>query len=134
MAGTRFLDPSSIPLKRQSGGNIWATLVPIIQGAIVIGLLAVVGLLFLPVIETVNSYKAELAKKQREIAAAEDQQAQLKLQMEYMKNNPAYVEHIARDQLNMGKPGETIIRFDRYQTAPVGAKSVRELPSGDSSN
>ena len=34
-----------------------------------------------------------------------------------MKNDPAYVEHIARDRLNMGKPGETIIRFDRYQTA-----------------
>ena len=42
MASPRFLDPSSIPLKRQSGGNIWATLVPIIQGAIVVGLLAVV--------------------------------------------------------------------------------------------
>ena len=34
-----------------------------------------------------------------------------------MKNDQAYVEHIARDQLNMGKPGETIIRFDRYQYA-----------------
>ena len=34
MASARFLDPSSIPLKRQSGGNIWATLLPIIQIAI----------------------------------------------------------------------------------------------------
>ena len=47
MAGARFLDPSSIPLKRQSGANIWATLVPIIQIGIVSGLLAVVGLFFL---------------------------------------------------------------------------------------
>jgi len=134
MANARFLDPSSIPLKRQSGGNIWATLVPIIQGAIVIGLLAVVGLFFLPVIETGKQYKENLAQLQRKTAAAEEQQTQLKLQMEYMKNNPAYVEHIARDQLNMGKPGETIIRFDKYQATPTSSKAVREAPAGDSSN
>jgi len=128
MASARFLDPSSIPLKRQSGGNIWATLVPIIQGAIVVGLLAVVGLFFLPVIQTENGYKAELAKLSRETAAAEDQQTELKLETEHMKNDPAYVEHIARDQLNMGKPGETIIRFDRYQMAGPGAKSVQASP------
>jgi len=124
MASARFLDPSSIPLKRQSGGNIWATLVPIIQAAIVVGLLALVGLFFLPVIQKENGYKSELTKLQREMAAAEDQQAQLKLETEHMKNDPAYVEHIARDQLNMGKPGETIIRFDRYQPAAPNPKSI----------
>ena len=72
MANARFLDPSSIPLKRQSGGNIWATLVPVIQGAIVVGLLAVVGLFFVPVIQKEDGYKAELAKLQRQMAAAED--------------------------------------------------------------
>jgi len=134
MASARFLDPSSIPLKRQSGGNIWATLVPIIQGAIVVGLLAVVGLFFVPVINTQNGYKAELAKLQRQTAAAEDQQAELKLETEYMKNNPAYVEHIARDQLNMGKPGETIIRFDRYQQTAPNPQSVQAPPPDPSSN
>jgi len=134
MASTRFLDPSSIPLKRQSGGNIWATLVPIIQGAIVIGLLAVVGLFFVPVLNTQNGYKRDLAKLQREMAAAEDQQAQLKLETEHMKNDPAYVEHIARDKLNMGKPGETIIRFDPYQSGASAAKPARALPDEDSSN
>jgi cell division protein FtsB len=128
MASARFLDPSSIPLKRQSGGNIWATLVPIIQGAIVVGLLAVVGLFFLPVIQTENGYKADLAKLSRETSAAEDQQAELKLETEHMKNDPAYVEHIARDQLSMGKPGETIIRFDRYQAETPSTKSAQASP------
>jgi cell division protein FtsB len=131
MASARFLDPSSIPLKRQSGRNIWATLVPIIQGAIVMGLLTMVGLFFLPVIQTGKDYNDELAKLQREKSAAEDQQAQLQLETEYMKNNNAYVEHIARDQLNMGKPGETIIRFDRYQSTPA-SKSVQAVPADDS--
>ena len=53
-----------------------------------------------------------------------EQQTQLKLETEQMKNNPAYVEHIARDQLNMGKPGETIIRFDKYQPVAPNAKAT----------
>ena len=132
MANARFLDPSSIPLKRQSGGNIWATLVPIIQGAIVIGLLAVVGLFFVPVIQKQNEYKAELAKLHNQFDSRQEEQAQLKLETEHMKNDPAYVEHIARDQLNMGKPGETIIRFDRYQAVPPNSKSVQAQPIDDS--
>jgi cell division protein FtsB len=132
MASPRFLDPSSIPLKRQSGGNVWATLVPIIQGAIIVGLLAVVGLFFLPVIQKQNEYKAELAKVQNQIAARLDEQAQLTLETEHMKNDPAYVEHIARDQLNMGKPGETIIRFDRYQSSAQSSPSTVPPPVDDS--
>src|SRR5271163_4677038 len=132
MAGARFLDPSSIPLKRQSGGNIWATLVPIIQGAILVGLLSVVGLFFWPVIQTEDGYKAELAKLQNQISARQEEQAELKLETEHMKNDPAYVEHIARDQLNMGKPGETIIRFDRYQPATPNSKSTSAPPDDDS--
>lgn len=131
MASARFLDPSSIPLKRQSGGNIWATLVPIIQGAIVVGLLAVVGLFFVPVLQTERGYKAELATEQRQINAALETQAQLKLETEHMKNDPAYVEHIARDLLNRGKPGETIIRFDRYQTAGTPSSANRTAPEDD---
>ena len=133
MAGARFLDPSSIPLKRQSGGNFWATLVPIIQGAIVVGLLAVVGLFFVPVLQTGKGYRDELAKLNTQIAARQEEQSQLKLETEHMKNDPDYVEHIARDQLNMGKPGETIIRFDRYQASPPSSKSVTDVPVDDSS-
>jgi len=131
MAGARFLDPSSIPLKRQSGGNVWATLVPIIQGAIVVGLLAVVGLFFVPVLQTEKGYRDELAKIQTQIAARQEEQAQLKLETEHMKNDPDYVEHIARDQLNMGKPGETIIRFDRYIPTPTSSAPTRPAYSDD---
>lgn len=135
MASPRILDPSSIPLKRQSGGNIWATLVPVIQAGIIVGLIAVIGLFFLPVLNTEQGYKEEKAKLQREIAAAEEDQAQLNLETEHLRNDPAFVEHIARDQLNMGKPGETIIRFDKYQATPAtaNAKHVRGT-SDESSN
>ena len=132
MAAPRFLDPTSIPLKRQSGGNIWATLVPVIQGGIILGLIAVVGLFFVPVLNTEQTYKDQKAKLQREIAAAYEEQEQFELQTQHMKEDPAYVEHIARDQLNMGKPGETIIRFDKYQASPPPpANAARAVSDGN---
>jgi cell division protein FtsB len=115
MAGARFLDPSSIPLKRQSGGNIWATLVQVTQGLTLVALLSIVMLFFLPVIQKTHHFQEEIATLQRESAAKLDEQAKLELETEHMKNDNAYVEHVARDQLNMGKPGEVIFRFDSYQ-------------------
>jgi len=135
MGSARFLDPSSIPLKRQSGGNIWATLVHITQAVTVIVLLSALMLFFLPVIHKTQLLQADKTKLQREIAAAQEQTQQLQLETEHMKNDPAYVEHIARDKLSLGRPGETIIRFDSYQNAaPTEPKSVQPIPGNDSAS
>lgn len=134
MGSARFLDPSSIPLKRQSGGNIWATLIQITQGLTVVAVLSILMLFFLPVIQKTHHLQDDKARLQREIVAAQDQQQQLKLETEHMKNDPAYVEHIARDQLSMGKPGETIFHFDPYPPVSSNSKSTGTLPSGDPSS
>jgi cell division protein FtsL len=132
MANTRFLDPSSVPLKRQSGANIWATLLPVIQGAIIVGILAVVGLFFVPVLQTEHHYKDKLASVQVAISNAQEQQRELQIETELMKSDNTYVEHIARDKLNMGRPGETVLRFDPY---PIVSPGTHTAPSpADSSN
>jgi cell division protein DivIC len=134
MGSARFLDPSSIPLKRQSGGNIWATLVHVTQAVTVIVLLSGLMLFFLPVIQKSNHLKAEKMTLQNKIGDAQDQQQQLQLETEHMKNDPAYVEHIARDRLNMGRPGEYVFKFDSYQTATPDPKSVKPTPEGASAS
>ena len=133
MGTARFLDPSSIPLKRHSGGNIWATLAYLTQGVVLLLVLAAVGLLFLPVIETSHQLEARKAELQRRIAAGQEQQQQYQIETEHMKRDPAYVEHIARDQLNLGKPGETIMRFDSYQQeSPQVPRTVEAVPENES--
>lgn len=128
MPSPRVLDPSSIPLKRQSGGNIWATLVLTTLGLIIVAVVTVVILFFVPVIQKQQRLLTEKVRLQNEIVAALDQQQQLKAQTEHMKNNNAYVEHIARDKLNMGRPGETIMRFDSYSSSGPASKTP-EPPS-----
>ena len=134
MGSARFLDPSSIPLKRQSGGNIWATLVHITQAITVIVLLSGLTLFFYPVIQKTHRLQTDKAKIQSAIVKAQEQQQQLQLETEHMKSDPAYVEHIARDKLNMGRPGETIIRFDPYQTAPADSRSVKSTHESDTTS
>lgn len=121
MGTPRFLDPSSIPLKRQSGGNIWATLIQVVQGVTALVLLAGLMLFFLPVIHRTHELQDEKANLQRRISAEQDQQQELQMEIQHMKNDSSYVEHIARDRLNMGRPGETIIRFDPYRPEPATA-------------
>jgi cell division protein FtsB len=131
MPAARFLDPSSIPLKRQSGGNIWATLVHITQAVTAIVVVSGLMLFFVPVLN-----KADRLQKQKEallgqIADAQARQQQLLVETEHMKNDPAYVEHIARDRLHMGRPGETILRFDPYVATPVSDQPVTPTPEND---
>ena len=135
MAGSRFLDPSSIPLRRQSGGNIWATLVQITQAVTIVVVLSGLMLFFLPVIRQTHALQEQKAALARQITGAQEQQEELQLQTEHMKNDPAYVEHIARDQLGMGRPGETIVRFDPYKTlGPPAPRAVAAEPAGASSD
>ncbi len=129
MAGARFLDPGSIPLKQHSGGNIWATLSQLTQAAMLAVVLFGLTLFFLPVIQKTHDLQNKKADLLRRIGDAQNQQDQLQLETEHMKNDPAYVEHIARDGLGMGRPGETILRFDKYQ--PEAPQLKTAAPDSD---
>ncbi len=132
MAVARFLDPSSIPLKRQSGSNIWATLAYITQAAIFVILLSGLTLFFFPVIHRTHDLQATRTQLQASISSAQQEQEELQIETEHMKNDPAYVEHIARDALEMGRPGETILRFDPYQPESPTAKAPALESDSDS--
>jgi len=132
-AGARFLDPASIPLRRQGGGNIWATLVTVTQAMTGVVVLAGLALFFLPVIEQTRQYQAEQADLKAKIQHAQDEQQEIKIETEHMKTDPAYVEGIARDRLQMGKPNETIVHFPSYQQSAPTTKVAHPVPQNDSS-
>lgn len=99
-------------------GNIWATLVQVTQMLLILAVFAAMVLCFLPVIQTSQKLQAEKQKIAREIAQAQETNRRLQLEVEQLKNNPVYIERIARDRLNLGRPGEIIFRFDPYQNTP----------------
>jgi cell division protein FtsB len=133
-ASARFLDPASIPLKPQGGGgNIWATLVTVTQGLTGVVVLAGLALFFLPVIQQTQQYQAEQAVMRAKIQDALDEQQQIRIETEHMKTDPAYVEGIARDRLQMGKPNETIVHFPPYAPGAPTTRIAHPVPQNDSS-
>jgi cell division protein FtsL len=82
-------------------------------------------LFFWPVIQQTHYLQAKKTELQNRIADHLNYQEQLQVETEHMKSDPAYVEHIARDQLNMGRPGETIVQFNSYKM--LGAPEPRTV-------
>jgi cell division protein DivIC len=123
-ARSKFLDPSKIPLKQRVEGNIWATLVHITQLLLVVAMIAAVGLWFLPVIQQSQRLQKESRDNAARIAQAMESNRRLQLEVELLKSNPLYVERLARDKLNLGKPGEVIFRFDPYQNSHPNSRAA----------
>src|SRR5262249_54085170 len=116
---SKLLDPARVPLKKRAMGNIWAKLISVTQFLLMLCVVAAIALWFLPVIQKTKKLRQEKADNARKIAAALEQNKQLQQEVELLKTDPVYVERLARDRLNLGKPGEVIFRFDPYQdTAP----------------
>jgi cell division protein DivIC len=132
MAGARFLDPASIPLKRGDNGNIWATLVTVTQWMAGVVILAGLALFFVPVIQRTHQYQGEEVSLNAQIERAQEEQQQIRIETEHMKTDPAYVEHIARDRLQMGRPGEEIVHFTPYQAVAPTTKVAHPVPQNDS--
>lgn len=76
---------------------------------------AIVIMAFWPVIQELQRRKDEMLRNERRLAAAMEEERRQTREIELIKNNTAYLEHLARVRLNMGKPGEVIYNFDPYK-------------------
>ena len=77
-----------------------------------------------------------LLKEQREVAARAEQlkadierqkalAAQRAREVELLKNNPKYIETLARDRLDLMKQGETIYRIEPQTQAKAAQKTTQ---------
>jgi cell division protein DivIC len=123
---SKLLDLGSVPLKRKPNGNIWAKLAKVMQILVALAVIAGIVACFLPVIHQEHRLQREKADTEAKIATEEAINRQYNRQFDLLKTNPEYVERIARDRLNVGKPGEMIFRFDPYppKTAVVPASTA----------
>ncbi len=82
--------------------------------AIVIGL-------FWPELQRQREVTRHNAELEAQISQEEQRLASRTRELDWLRNDPQYVELLARDRLNLQREGETIFRFDlpdRLQSAP----------------
>ena len=114
-AHSKFFDPSSIPLRPKSGASLWSSLMRLSKWLMILALLGAIFVLFLPDIRRVQILQKEKQENELKIAAEVALYQKNKAQFDRLRVDRSYLEQVARDTLDLGKPGETIFRFDSYR-------------------
>ena len=92
--------------------TVWQRLNRVLRSLLVVALLLVIVSLFLPPFKKLKHSRAEidvlqgLVKEQKILLARQTREVNL------LKTDPAYLELIARDRLDLMKEGETIFRLE----------------------
>ena len=101
----------------------------------IVVLLAVPVLVYLSVASVTKAFQtyqlqAEERRLRQEIARLEVQNRELQKQIDYLKSD-AYVEKIAREQLNLIKPGETavVVLSPTPVPTPIAAPAAKPPPT-----
>lgn len=105
-------DDFSVKRRRRNEPDFWHRLNRVLQVLVVGGFLLTVGVVFYPVWQKQQDMRMRLLALESEMtdktAALQSKQRQLEL----LRNDREYLETIARDRLNLMKPGETIFRIE----------------------
>ena len=77
-------------------------------------------------------YRQERDRLQQEIARLEKQQVDLQREIKSLRTDPLALERLAREELNMARPGEVVVLLDppRDTSAPVPAQRPAPPPVG----
>jgi cell division protein FtsB len=100
---------------------------PLIQkvALIIIAILALVLALswFVPRIKQYQDLQKVEVQKSGEVRAEQETLDQLKKNQERLRNDPRFVERVAREEIGMAKPGEIVLKF--VDEAPASNAPLR---------
>lgn len=112
----------SLP-RRRKDPSFWKAINRVLVILVFVAALITLGLTFYPEISRRNEMSRHLDAEKEKLAAQELLRKQREREVYLLENDPTYVEVIARDKLDLMKPGETIYRFDSAVKSPPGAKN-----------
>ena len=98
--------------RRRNEPDFWHRINRVLQFLVVAGFLLTVGVMFYPVWHKQQDMRLRVLELETELkdktASLQSRQSELNL----LRNDREYLETVARDRLNLMKPGETIFRIE----------------------
>lgn len=91
--------------------NIWTVIIRASKAALVILGLIVAWHLFYPKFKLYRDLQQRESQLREDVRLEEDMLQLLKTKQERLRNDPRFVEKIAREELGLAKPGETVFKF-----------------------
>jgi cell division protein FtsB len=104
----------------------WVSVYRVAWGLLAVVAVVGIGSLFYPQYAHYRELQRREEALRREYRRGQQQLKRLKHDQEGLRNDPAFVERIAREQLGFARPGETVIKFyddDGSRSQPSGAEA-----------
>lgn len=94
---------------------IWDKLSRVVMTLLVLATLVWVAVLYFPLMHQNEAMRQQIIELDQQIEHEETVNRELRLEIDSLKSDPKTVERLAREQLGLARPDETVIRFDISQ-------------------
>ena len=94
---------------------IWDKLSRLVMTLLVLAALVWVAVLYFPLMHQNEAMRQQIIELDQQIEHEETVNRELRLEIDSLKSDPKTVERLAREQLGLARPDETVIRFDISQ-------------------
>ncbi|MAD24665.1 MAG: hypothetical protein CMO44_10895 [Verrucomicrobiales bacterium] len=91
---------------------IWDKLSRVVMTLLVLASLVWGAVLYFPLMHQNEAMRQQIIQLDQQIEHEEIVNRELRLEIDALKSDPKTVERLAREQLGLAKPNETVIRFD----------------------
>ena len=91
--------------------SFWRTLYRVFLVAAALLMVVILVRFFMPKYQEEQRLRARLEEARQDVRRTAETLRQLKLKQERLREDPRYVEKVAREDLGLSKPGETVFRF-----------------------
>ena len=91
--------------------SFWRTLYRVFLVAAALLVVVILVRFFMPKFREEQRLRARLEEARQDVRHTAETLRQLKLKQERLREDPRYVEKVAREDLGLSKPGETVFRF-----------------------
>ena len=96
--------------------TVWQSLNRLLVALIAFTVITLIACAFVPELKNAREQNDHVEQLRGEIQKQRDLLAEHTREVDLLKNDPTYIETIARDRLDMMKEGETIYRIDPEPT------------------
>ena len=106
-------DDFAVQRRRRNEPDFWHRINKVLTGLVVLGVLLGIGVMFYPVWHKQQDMRLRVLQLESELKDKTASMQGLQGELGLLRNDREYLETIARDRLNLMKPGETIFRVER---------------------
>ena len=91
---------------------IWDKLSRVVMTLLILAALIWVADLYFPLMHQNEAMRQQIVELDQRIEQEEMVNRELRLEIDSLQSDPKTVERLAREQLGLAKPNETVVRFD----------------------